>query len=77
MANNFYRRDEVEKEVNIKTYDSLFDVIANIPEISQAEEKSTPDFINLVAHHCNYAGIDYKTATEFICRKYDLEETIV
>lgn len=53
------------------------DVIANIPEISQNEEKQSTEFAGLVARYCNYAGMDDKTAAEFICRYYELDVSIV
>jgi len=67
----------MEREDIIGTYESLLDVIANIPEISQFVDKNSPEFVSLVAQYCNNAGLDSKTATEFISRNYKLDENIV
>jgi len=70
-------RNLQEREMGLDTYESLLDAIANIPEINQETEKNTAEFISLVARHYNYAGLDSKTATEFICGKYELDITVV
>ena len=77
MGNDFYSKQQPEKKVKIRTYKSLSDVIANIPEINQNTEKNSPEFISLVARYCNYAGRSSKITIEFICENYELEESIV
>ena len=66
-----------EKEAKTKTYDPLFDVIANEDEIKVDFERNPPDFIGLVARYCNMVGIDCKSAVTFICGYYGLDEAIV
>ena len=66
-----------QNEAMIGTYESLLDVIANIPEINQFVSKNSTEFISLVARHCNYAGLDSRTAIEFISHSYKLDENVV
>ena len=77
MGNSLFSKQQPEKEVAIETYESLFDVIVNIREIKQEVDKTSRQFISLMARHCNYAGCDSNTAIAFICNFNGLDENIV
>ena len=77
MGNGYYKKQPPEKEAKINTYNSLFEVIANIPDIKNDEDKNSREFISLVARHCNYAGFSRKKAAGFICQTYKLNSSIV